>query len=330
MTVLLSDAEVALLADPDLVLDAAWTALVASASGTAQVPLRTRMPLSGTGNRLLVMPGHLPGTALATKVVTVCPGNGARNRPLVGGVVVVTDPATGHPLAIMAAGALTGLRTAAVSALAAGALARPDSAVLAVVGAGVQGRAHARTMAHRYPLREVRLCSRRAATAESAARELAPQLDATLRVAATPQDAVRGADLVVTATTSPDPVVSGGWVAEGTHVCAVGAASPRHRELDPAVLRLASVVATDTRDGALAEAGDLMIPIAEGDLAAGRVVEVGEILRGHAAGRRSPDEVTVFKGVGSAAVDAAVAAALHRAALRRGVGTAIELSGSTP
>jgi ornithine cyclodeaminase len=276
------------------------------------------------------MPGHLRGSALATKVITVCPGNRARNRSLVGGVVVVTDPANGDVLAIMAAGALTGLRTAAASAVAARTLARPDVAVLAVVGAGVQGRAHVRAMAHLYALREVRLCSRRAEMAEAAARELAPRIGADMRVTATPEDAVRDADLVVTATTASDPVVRGSWVAEGAHVCAVGAASPNHRELDTAVLRRASVIATDTREGALAEAGDLMMPIAAGELAADRVVEVGEILRDGAKGRQAPEEVTVFKSVGLAAVDAAVAGALYGAAVRQGVGTAIDLSGGRP
>jgi len=330
MTVVLSDADVAALADPDLLLDAAAAALVAIATGTAQVPDRIKLSLADTGNRMLAMPGHVPGVALATKIVTICPANVDRGKPALDGVVVLSDPADGAVLAVMAAGSFTGLRTAAASAVAARALARPTATVLAVIGAGVQARAHARALAPHFPLREVRLCGRDPRRAAAAASALTVDLGVDVRAVATPEAAVTGADLVVAATTTVEPVVHGAWLADGVHVCAVGAAKPTHRELDSAVWGRAAVVAVDDRDAVLTEAGDVIIPIAAGDLAAERVVVVGEILRDPAKGRRSDTDVTVFKGVGSAALDATVAHALWRAAVDKGMGTCVDLTGSRP
>jgi ornithine cyclodeaminase/alanine dehydrogenase-like protein (mu-crystallin family) len=124
----------------------------------------------------------------------------------------------------------------------------------------------------------------------------------------------------VTATSSRNPVLNGEWLAPGAHVCAVGSATPSHRELDSDVLERASVIAVDTREGALSEAGDLVVPIAEGRLSPERVFELGEILLGRRPGRRRAEDVTVYKGVGTATLDASVAAGIHRRAVDLGIG----------
>jgi ornithine cyclodeaminase/alanine dehydrogenase-like protein (mu-crystallin family) len=168
-----------------------------------------------------------------------------------------------------------------------------------VIGAGAHGRAHLRFLCGLYAF------------------------DAPVRTVARPEGAARGADIIVTATTARAPVLHGAWLAPGAHVCGVGSATPSHRELDSEVLERASVVAVDTREAALEEAGDLIVPIDEGRLSPGKVAEVGEILLGQRPGRGGAEDITVYKGVGTAALDAAVAAAIHRRAVELGIGTEI-------
>lgn len=297
-----------------------------SSAGEAQVPARIKLSLFQSDDRLIVMPAYLPSAkALATKILTVFPGNAARRRPLIAGVVVLNDPETGIPLAVIDGASITTVRTAAGSAVAARALARPKAETLAVIGAGAQGRAHLQVFAQLYGLREVRVCARRPESAERLAREAARWTGAIVRAVATPEEATRGADLVVTATTAARPVLQGTWLGAGVHVSAVGAATLTHQEIDSDVLTRASVIAVDTREGALAEAGDLVVPIREGCVSPDRVVEVGEVLLGLRTGRQSADEITLYKAVGTAAMDAAVAVTVYRRAIEQGVGTHVAL-----
>jgi ornithine cyclodeaminase len=255
--------------------------------------------------------------------VTVFPGNAARGLPLVTGVVVVNDASTGLPLAVIDGAPVTTLRTAAASAVATRALAGPRPRILAVIGAGAQGRAHLRLLAQLYEFDEVRVSARRLDSARSLVDQFAPRLSARLCAVATPEEAASGADVVVTATTSHDPVLEGAWLEPGAHVCAVGSATPSHREIDADVLERASVIAVDSRDGALAEAGDFLIPIAEGRLAPERVVELGQILNGDRLLPTRGEHVTVYKGVGTATLDAAVADAIYRRAVDLGIGVQV-------
>lgn len=320
-TLILSASDVTLLADAHELMAAVADSFREASGGEAQVPQRIKLSLAGTADRLIVMPANLPRSrALATKIITVFPQNGERSLPLITGVVILNDPETGVPLAIIDGGSITGLRTAAASAVAARALARPEAETLAIIGAGTQGRAHLWALAQLYRLKEVRVCALRSESAQRLASEAAPWVGGPVRAVATPEEAARGADLVVTATTAVRPVLKGDWLDEGAHVCAVGAATLSHRELDTDVLSRAAVIAVDTRDGALEEAGDLVIPINEGRLSRGSIAEVGEILSGLRDGRRSAAEITVYKGVGMAAADASVAALIYRRARERGLG----------
>lgn len=273
------------------------------------------------------MPAYLPRShALATKIVTAFPRNNERGVPLINGLVVLNDSETGVPLAIIEGGSVTGLRTAAASAVATRALALPEPKILAVIGAGVQGRAHLRILAALYPLREVRVCATRLESAERLAGEAAAWVSGPVRAVVGPEEATRDADLVVAATTAVHPVLHGEWLKRGAHVCAIGAATLTHREIDTEVLTRAAVIAVDTRQGALTEAGDIVTPLAEGRISPDQIVEVGEILLGRCRGRQQPDEITVYKGVGTAAMDAAVAATIYQRAVKRGVGTEIILA----
>ena len=329
MVLILSDTDVMSLAEPALLMAAAEAGFVASVSGAAQVPLRTAMHLTSSDNRLVVMPGHLPDLGvLATKLITVCPGNALLRRPLVDGIVVVTNSVNGDVLAIIEAGSFTTLRTAAASAVATRVLARSNVEVLGVIGGGLLGRAHIRALSQIYDLREVRIFSRQMKTAEEAVRDLADLTSIDIRAFATGKEVVIGSDVVVTATTATNPVLPGVWLNEGMHVCAVGAVAPTKRELDTNVIRRASIIATDTRVGALVEAGDLVVPIEEGALIANRVIEVGDILLDPSKGRKFASDITLFKSVGTAALDVTLALALHRKAVELGVGIDVALLSS--
>lgn len=247
---------------------------------------------------LLVMPAW--DARLATvKLVTVNPANPGRGLPSVQGVCVCFDADTSSVRAILDAAALTALRTAAVSGLATRYLARPEAERVVVFGTGVQARWHVEAMRAVRPVSDVVIVGRN----PGRAKELASVLGARLGVA----EDVRQADIVCTCTTSTAPVFSGSLLAPGSHVNAIGAYSPSARELDDDAVRDALVV-VETRAAALAEAGDVIVPLATGALAEASLAELGAVVRGE-AGRISAGQRTVFKSVGQAFEDLAVAAA---------------------
>jgi ornithine cyclodeaminase len=212
---------------------------------------------------------------------------------------------------------ITAIRTAAATAVATRALARPDSSVVAVIGAGHQARAHVAALRAVCDIDELRVASRTPA----GARALADDVDA---VASTSiEAAVEGADIVVTVTSSATPVVSRDWLAPGVHVNAVGACFPETRELDSATIAAAKLF-TDRLESLRSEAGDFLIPQAEGVLSADfPVVELGCVLAGLAPGRQSPDELTVFKSLGIAVEDLAAAEYVVARARETGAGTEV-------
>jgi ornithine cyclodeaminase len=265
-------------------------------------PLRTHLE-TGAGT-LVSMPATGPqGTGV--KLVTVTPGNPERALPFIQGLYVLFSPETQEPEAAIDGAALTALRTGAVSGLATRYLAVEEAARLVIFGAGTQARAHLEAMLAVRPIDRVTFVSRTAGRAEAlvaAAREM--ELGAEVGG----PDAVGAADIVCTCTTSPTPVFDGSRLSEGVHVNAVGAYTPDTRELDDETIRRGRLV-VETREVALAEAGDLLIPIDAGVIRADHVVaDLSEVVRG-ARVRRSPDDVTVFKSVGVAFEDLAVARA---------------------
>jgi alanine dehydrogenase len=276
-------------------------ALEAAFVAGAQVPLRHAHALSAQDS-LLLMPAW-NAQVLVLKLVTVMP-----DAPdTVQATVLVADRATGAPLAVLDGEALTLRRTAATSALAARHLARADAHTLLLVGsgrlAGWMARAH---MALRPALRQVLVWGRRPEAAAALAGTLA-QEGLPARAVGGLEAAVRGACIVCCATTSERPLVLGRSLAPGTHLDLVGGFTPRMREVDDAAVAAARIV-VDTFTGALAEAGDLVQPLAAGVIGRGHVVgELAELLRGHCAGRTHPGEITLFKSVGTALEDLAAA-----------------------
>ncbi|MDQ7819778.1 MAG: ornithine cyclodeaminase family protein [Armatimonadota bacterium] len=302
-------------------------ALRAFSTGQVVQPVRLAMLIGPHGGYLGLMPAHLraPEEALGAKAVTFYPGNAARGLPTHLAVILLWEGATGQPLALLDGRLITEVRTAATSAAAARVLARPQAAVLAILGAGVQARSHLEALRLVRPIREVRVWSRTSARAAALAEEAREKLGVAARACATAEEAVRGADLIVTATSSPTPVLAGAWVAPGAHITSVGAARPDWRELDTEAVRRARVF-VDSRAGALAESGDLLIPMREGALSADHIAgEVGEVLAGRVPGRTADEEITLFKSLGMAVEDVAAAHLVYTRARQRGVGEEISL-----
>jgi ornithine cyclodeaminase len=302
-------------------LDAVEAAYRDVAAGRDRSPIRSRIAMGG--GDLLLMPGLRDGGAGASvKLVTVMPANAARGLPTIHAVVAWFDAATGEPLAILDGPALTAMRTGAASGVSARLLARPDSRVLALFGVGAQAVWQVRAVMAAREINEVRVFARTGARRDAFAAALANELGPGVRVVAaqTAEAAVRGADVICCATTSFEPIFAADWVAPGTHISAVGSFQKGMIELPPEIYAAASLVAVDSREAALEEAGDLLAAIDAGLLAADAFVEIGTIDAGWAA-TRDPSAVTVFKSVGLAIQDVA-AAELVMANLTRGEGGA--------
>lgn len=322
---LLSGADVRRLVPMADAIDAMASAFAQLASGRAEIPLRT--PVQADGGLALFMPGYLGDSrVLGGKIVSVFQGNAEKGLPVVTAAVILLDPATGLPRALLDGTTLTALRTGAASGLATRLLAREDASVLAVFGAGVQARTQVEAVRAVRAIREIRIVDRSREAAERLAEELRGgpgPLD--VRVFIDPEEAARGAHVICTATTSSEPVFPGDAVLPGTHVNGVGSYTKEMQEVDAALVSRAKVI-VDTRDGALAEAGDLVIPLRKGILRREELgTELGEVVLGTRPGRTSADEITFFKSVGNAAQDLAVAGLALGAAEREGAGTVVEL-----
>ena len=275
-------------------MDAMSTALADVSNGSAVLPLRTVVQLPGTSNFFATMPGGL-ANALGAKVITVFPGNEHTTRDSHQGAVLLFDPHTGELLAVMDASEITGIRTAAVSGVATRLLARDDADDLAILGSGVQALTHLDAMLIARPVRRVRVWSRTPERMRAFAARAEQRFQVTVECVKSAREAVEGATIVCTTTASREPVLRGDWLAPGAHVNAVGASIRTARELDTAAVVRARLY-VDRRESALAEAGDFLIPRAEGAITDAHIVaELGEVIVGSAPGRATRDEITLFK-----------------------------------
>jgi ornithine cyclodeaminase/alanine dehydrogenase-like protein (mu-crystallin family) len=299
--------------------DVMRAALAALARGEIQQPLRTVVKPAGAAGFMGLMPAYAPASGYGLKAICITPGNPAVGLDTHQGGVLLFAAATGEPLAMVNASAVTEIRTAAVSAVATGLLARPGAAELAVIGTGVQGQAHAHALAATRTLTAIRITGRDPARTRQVAAALAGQLGLPVHPCQTVREALAGADIVVTATSAKQPVLNRDWLAPGAHVNAVGACLPADREIDTATMAAAALFA-DSRESVLNESGDYLLAARDG--AANPVrAELGELLTGAAPGRSSADELTVFESLGLAAEDLAAASYLYAKALRLGAGT---------
>lgn len=322
MPILLTEADVRALLTMDDLIGTMEEALADFSRQQVTQPLRTVLEVGPRQSFYGVMPAYLPTRpALGTKLVTVFEGNPKRGLPTHLATIVLLDPETGGLLALLDGRYITEARTAAVSAVSVRHLSRPDAGVLALIGTGDQARSHLEAIARVRPLRDVRVWSRTAAHARAFAEAMGAQSPAPIRVAADAERAVDGADVIVLVTASREPVLRDDWVADGTHICAVGACRPTHREMDAALVARADLFA-DSRQAALAEAGDIVLAMREGAIDASHIRgEIGEVVAGTVAGRRDNDRVTIFKSLGLAVEDVAAAHLVYERARagRRGV-----------
>jgi len=281
----LDESRVAALLRLNELIPAIRGALTALSAGKIVQPVRSVVPVADHAGFFGVMPAYA-GSALGAKLVTFYPAN--TGMPTHHAIIALFRPETGEPLALMDGRLITELRTAAASAVATDLLARADASVLAILGAGVQAGSHLAALRLVRRFREVRVWSPRSAGAFAAAHGIT--------AAESAEAAVRGADVIVTATSAKTPVLFGDWVTPGAHVNAVGATRPDWRELDDALLGRARVW-VDSRDAALVESGDV---IAAGPRLVG---EIGAVAGGTVRGRLTADEVTIFKSLGVAVED---------------------------
>lgn len=284
------------------VMDATMRAL---AKGEAILPLRSHVGLP-SGDGLLLMPSALPSAnAVGVKLLSLFMGNPSRGLPAIQGVVVLFDAQTGELRAVADAVSVTAIRTAAVSGVATRLLANPDADDLTILGSGTQAVSHLSAMLAVRPIRRVRVWSRNFDNACAFAERESDKHDIAIQVCKEAESAVAGASLICTCTSASEPVLSSAWVADGAHINAVGAYTPQMRECDSALVARARLF-VDSRESALAEAGDLLIPFGEGLLtAAAFESELGAALQDRVLGRQSPDEITLFKSCGLAVQDLA-------------------------
>ena len=297
---ILSEHEVKELLPMERCIEVMTDALAALARGEVHNPLRQAIRAPGAPGLLGLMPAWRAGETpyYGLKEVCVFPDNPKRGLDTHLGAVILHSGETGEPLAFMNASAITAIRTAAVSAVATRLLAREDAAVLAIIGTGVQGQSHREAIPLVRPIREIRMCGR----GESV------------------EDAVRGADIVVTATSSREPILKREWLSPGVHINAVGSSIAAARELEADLVAGASLF-VDRRESTVNESGDYLAAVERGAVIR---AELGELLTGSADGRKSENEITLFKSLGLAVEDLAAAAFLYENARRDGAGTWVD------
>lgn len=310
-------------------IDVMAEALAATTRGDALLPLRQVLRLHSGRDAFAVMPAVL-GNAIGAKVITVFPGNDATPYESHMGVILYFNDTHGRLLAIIDASSVTAIRTAAVSGLATRLLANPGASRLAILGAGVQAMTHLEAMCAVRPIRRVAIWSRSEERRVHFAEWARARFALEVIPFATAEEAVHGAEVICTVTSSRAPVLHGAWVAPGAHINAVGASIASARELDSAAV-VQSLLYVDRRESAMNEAGDFLMPRDEGEIDNSHIRgELGELVLGRAPGRTDAAQRTLFKSLGLAVEDVASARLIYDRALATGVGTWIELGGLRP
>jgi alanine dehydrogenase len=295
-------------------------------TGDVEMPQRSSLNVPRHNGVTLFMPAYLAADDLmAVKILSVFNNNPALGLPLIHALVIVMDSNTGEMAALMDGTNLTALRTGAASGAATDLLARPEASSAAIFGAGVQGRTQLEAVCQVRPVQEAWVYDLTPERAEAFGAEMSQRLSIPVHIAQNPSEAVRQADIICTATTATSPVFSDADVQPGAHINAVGAYTPNMQEIPVETILRAKIV-IDQREAALAEAGDLLIPLRQGLIGEAEIhVELGAIAAGLELGRSSPEEITLFKSVGVAVQDAAAANAALAAARELGLGKEVSL-----
>lgn len=299
--------------------------LIALAESKVHQPLRMVVAPEASDGLMAMMPCHISGDtpAFGLKAVCVFHENPKIGKDAHQGLVLLVDPATGEPQAVLDASAITKIRTAAASAVATDVLARPDASRLAIIGTGVQARAHLLAMMSVRPITNVSAIGRDANRLQQFIDDMSPKVTAKITAASSIEDAVRDTDLIVTATTAKEPILQAGWIAPGCHINAVGSSIPTARELSSELMATGLVFA-DRRESLINESGDFLMAVNDGAIDESNIVaEVGEVLVGQAPGRNSDNDITIFKSLGLAVQDVASAQYVLKAGLAHGIGQSV-------
>jgi ornithine cyclodeaminase/alanine dehydrogenase-like protein (mu-crystallin family) len=328
MTLILSQAEIRSLLPMNVCMELVANGLLKLARGQALNPLRSALWLPDRSGLLGMMPGYVAEPAsLGLKVVAVFPGNHGTNLDSHQGFVSLFDETTGVPLAILEASEITGIRTAAASGVATRLLAREEASDLAILGSGVQARNHLAAMIAARPIARVRVYSPNSKHRTTFAKRESERFGLPVEAVDSAQAAVHGAHIICTVTSSREPVLRGEWVAPGTHINAAGASIAVARELDSLAVQQARMF-VDRRESTLNEAGDYLIPKAEGLIGEEHILgEIGELLVADQVGRASAQEITLYKSLGLAVQDLVTAHYVVQRARELGVGVSVNLTG---
>lgn len=327
---ILSQADIRALLPMATCMDLVASGLRRLARGEVQNPLRSAMRIEGRDGLLGMMPGAVLSEpeALGMKVLAVFPKNHGTELDAHQGLVLLFDPERGAPAAILDAAEVTAIRTGAASGVATRLLANEDAGDLGILGSGVQARTHLAAMLEARPVRRVRVYSPTPSRREAFAETEGARHGITVEAVGSAEEAVRGADLICTTTSSDTPVLEGAWISPGAHVNAAGSSVKNARELDTAAVQRSRLF-VDRRESAVNEAGDYLLPLAEGAIDENHIQgEIGDLLLGKDPGRGTPDEVTLFKSLGLAVEDLVTARWLLDQARATGRGVEVEIGGS--
>lgn len=308
-------------------IEAMERALAGLARDEAVNPLRSILGLPYTSSWLAVMPGAQTDPAtFGAKVISIFNENRKAGYETHQGLVLLFEAEHGTPVALVDASEVTALRTAAVSGVATAVLARADAGDLAIIGSGTQARTHLEAMLAVRPVDRVRAWSPTRERLDAFVADVREHHEVPIEAVDGPRAAIEGASIICTVSGASAPVVEGEWLAPGAHINAVGSALPDARELDAETVRRSRFY-VDRRESALSEAGDLLLAIRDGAVTEDHIVaELGEVLIGAAAGRRSQEEITVFESLGLAVEDVAAAQAVVEAARAEGAGVTVRLA----
>jgi ornithine cyclodeaminase/alanine dehydrogenase-like protein (mu-crystallin family) len=307
-------------------IDVMEEALIVLARGEVHQPLRTIVKPPDARGVMALMPSFRAGEAplFGLKAICVFPGNAAIGKDAHQGGVLLFSGGTGEVLALVNASAITAIRTAAVSGVATRLLARANASELGIIGAGVQARSHLEAMTCVRSIKRVRVAARRSESASNFAEEMQAKFPFLIEPVENVAAAVRGADIIVTATTAREPVLKREWISLGTHINAIGTFSFNAREIDTSTM-VAATLFVDRRDSALNEAGDYLLAAEEGAIGPDHIrAELAEVLTGAHSGRTSREEITLFKSLGLAIEDLAAAAHVYRKAQKQNSGSWVE------
>ena len=324
MPILLTEEDVKALLSMDHLIATMETALADFSTGRVVQPVRTVLQVGAQKAFYGVMPAYIPRLpALGAKMVTVFASNAERNLPSHLATISLFDPETGALLALVDGRYITEARTAAVSAVSVNYLAKPDAGVLAIIGSGVQARSHLEAIDRVRELRDVRVWSPSAERRNAFVADMSKHVSAPLRAAASAEEAVRDASIVVLVTASREPVVRSEWIAEGAHICAVGACRPDQREMDAGLVARGELW-VDSREAALSEAGDILLAIKDGAIDEHHIAgELGTFVA--STSRRKDKRLTIFKSLGMGVEDVAAAHLALVRARQAGRGRQFEL-----